>query len=472
MKIPISIFCASLLLPANITTAQELKVHDIDIVSQNSTLLASASSIQDMPMGQGASGDTPSLLPEDDSGNASDDDLFGTVGGGYVHPFLGLSGEYTDNLFNVDHDTKSNFLTTISPGLWLSLPRRKEVPLHIAPNNTSAGGLQAALPEYEGFDRINAYLLGALNFKIYSEDSDLNDYDGVLEGLFKYNLRNGLSFEAVDRFTRSQDRFDIGNATAEDLRQFHSNIFIADADWLFTEKFRAKLEYSNFYLDYKDSIDDFMNRDDNAIALYGYFNYSMKTSLFLQYQYVDVSYDTATLKDNEQNYFYGGVNWVSSAKTSFNLKAGYQDREYKNSTVNDAVEASDNIDNDAFALELAFQYKLTDKTGLTLAGSHKLEESDSFDALDKAVWAGDLRYEQEFTERLQGIIDFRYENADYGKVSGDRNDDRYVFRPALQYVFKDWLMAELAYEFDTRNSSDDFYNYDTNTISFSLNSAL
>lgn len=471
MKIQLSLFCASLLLTANTTTAQELKVHDIDIVTQN-TLLASATPIQDIPMGQGSSGDTISLLPEDAGGYESDDDLFGSVWGGFAHPFLSISGEYTDNLFNVDFDHKSNFLTTISPGIWLSLPRRKEVPLHIAPNNTSAGGLQAALPEYEGFDRVNAYLLGALNYKIYSEDSDLNDYDAILEGLFKYNFRNGLSFEAVDRFTRNQDRFDIGNATAEELRQFHSNVFIADADWLFTEKFRAKLEYSNFYLDYKDTIDEFMNREDNAIALYGYFNYSMKTSLFLQYQYVDVTYDTAELKDNEQNYIYGGINWISTEKTSVNLKLGYQDREYKNSTVNDTVEASDNIDNSGFALELAFQYKVTDKTGLTLAGSHKIEESDSYDALNKDVWAGSLRYEQEFTERLQGIIDLRYENADYGKVSGDRDDDRYLIRPALQYVFKDWLMAELAYEYDTRHSSDVFYDYDTNTISFSLNAAL
>jgi len=124
------------------------------------------------------------------------------------------------------------------------------------------------------------------------------------------------------------------------------------------------------------------------------------------------------------------------------------------------------------AAELAFQYKVTDKTGLTLAASHKIEESDSFNALNRAIIAGTLRYEQEFTERLQGIIDLRYENADYGQITGERNDHRYVARPALQYVFQDWLMVELAYQYDTRHSSDDFYDYDTNTVSFSLNSAL
>jgi polysaccharide biosynthesis protein VpsM len=458
MKYLLPFFCAFLLLTVHPATAQELMFQDMDVIAP------------DMPMGQGT--DNTSLLPEDDFANASDNDLFGTPGGGYFHPFISIGGEYTDNLFNVDSDHKSNFLTTISPGLWLSLPRRKEVPLHIAPNNTSAGGLQMDLPEYEAFDRINAYLLGGLNYKMYSENSDLNDYDAIVEGLFKYNLRGGLSFELIDRFTRSQDRFDIGNATAEELRQFHSNIAMANIDWLFTEKLRAKLEYSNFFLNYNDEIDEFLNRDDNAISLYGFYSYSVKTSLFLQYQFIDVSYDTAELKDNEQNYIYGGINWVSSAKTSFRFKAGYQYKEYKNTTVNDAVEASDNLDNNAFALELAFQYKITDKTGITFTASHKLEESDSFNALDKAVIAGALRYEQEFTERLQGIIDLRYENADYGQITDEREDNRYVARPALQYVFREWLMAELAYQYDTRDSSDSFYDYDTNTISFSLNSAL
>jgi len=71
------------------------------------------------------------------------------------------------------------------------------------------------------------------------------------------------------------------------------------------------------------------------------------------------------------------------------------------------------------------------------------------------------------------MIDATYENADYNQVIGDkRDDDRYIIRPALQYVFSDWLMAELAYSWEQRKSTDEIYEYDTNTVSFSLNSAL
>ena len=215
-----------------------------------------------------------------------------------------------------------------------------------------------------------------------------------------------------------------------------------------------------------------MNRSDNAFAVYGYFNYSLKTSLYLQYEFIDVSYDTAELKDNQQNFIYGGIDWDSTNKTAFSLKAGYQHRSYKNSRVNDTIEASENVSNYALALELAFRYKVTDKTGLTLEAFHKLEETDTFNALNKTVLGGTLRYEQELTERLQAICDMRYENADYGQIGGERDDHTYEVRPALQYVFKDWLMAEIAYTYEIRDSSADFFDYDTNNLSFSLTAAL
>jgi hypothetical protein len=254
------------LLFVNTAHADDLVVQGLDVVK----------TMPDMPMGQSSSG-SQSLLPEDDT-LSGDDNLFGTEGGGYVHPFISISGEYTDNLFNLDTGETENFLTTINPGIWLSLPSRKDIPLHIAPNNTSSGGLQSALDEYVTFDRMNVYLLGSLAYKMYSTDSELNDWDGLLEGLFKYNLRSGLSFQFVDSLTKGQDRFDVENSSVEDKRRFYSNFFDANADWEFTEKLRAKIEYSNFYLDYDEIDDEWLNRTDNAISLYGFYKYSVKTS--------------------------------------------------------------------------------------------------------------------------------------------------------------------------------------------------
>lgn len=450
------------LLSVNTACAEDLVVQGLDVIDAAS----------DMPMGQSSNGNQ-SLLPEDDT-LIGDDNLFGTEGGGYIHPFISISGEYTDNLFNLDTGETENFLTTINPGIWLALPSRKDIPLHIAPNNTSSGGLQSALDDYVTFDRMNVYLLGSLAYKIYSTDSELDDWDGRLEGLFKYNLRSGLSFQFIDSLTKGQDRFDIENNSVEDKRRFYSNFFDANADWEFTEKLRAKIEYSNFYLDYDEIDDEWLNRTDNAISLYGFYRYSVKTSLFLQYRYVDVAYDLSTLKDADHNFIYGGFNWITTDKTAVHFKIGYQKRDYKNPVVNSLVEVYEDADNTSWTMQAALDYYFSEKTKLIISVDNSIEETDSYDSLDKVVLVGKIHYEQEFKENFIGLCDFRYENSDYTQIrrEDNRDDDRFYIRPALQYVLQDWLMAELSYTYDTRNSTDDYFDYKSNTISLSLNGAL
>ncbi|MBU0943584.1 MAG: outer membrane beta-barrel protein [Proteobacteria bacterium] len=441
--------------------SSDIRIDNLDVISQNGILLAAAN--EDV-MGQ-SGGETPSLLPEDEQMDAKS--LFG-LEGGYFHPFIGITEEYTDNLYNINTDQTNNFLTRITPGIWLSVPSAKEPPLNLDPSNTAAGGLQLALPSTEGFDRFNAYLLGMLDVKFYSEDSDLNDTDALVEGLFQYNLRGGLSLRLVDRFYHAQDQFDAGSATAvNNMRRYDSNLALLAADWDFSEKFRAKVEYSNFWLSYEETIDEFLNRMDNGISLYAIYKYSIKTALFLEYRYIDISYDTRTILDSKDNYIFGGITWDSTEKTSLTFKTGYQDKQYTEDSLSES-------DRNGLAVEMAVDYQYSPKTALTLALSHKIEETDSSVALNKKVLGGTLYYYQDFTDRIKGVCVFTYANEDYDQIAGapDRRDNRFFVKPSLQYTLKDWLMVELAYSYDTRNSTQDLFDYDTNTVYLSLNAAL
>ncbi|BDD87651.1 outer membrane beta-barrel protein [Desulfofustis limnaeus] len=418
----------------------------------------------DVPMGQGASGE-PSLLPEE-SELASDDELFG-IRGGYLHPYLSFGVEHTDNLYNLNEDEVSNTLFKVSPGIWFSLPRTKEIPIVIEPHNTSPGGLQLQVADYEGTDRYQAYALAGGDYLMYSEDSDLNDLYGKLEGLFRYNMRGGLSLQVLDRFTYGQDRFEYGGETRDFLMDYTSNIFMGTADYRMTEKLRAKVDYSNFMLDYEDAVSEFLDRADNVLDLYGYFIYSPKTSLFLQYRLTDVSYDTAVEKDNTQHYGYGGVTWHTTEKLSLLFKAGYQMREYDDTLV------ADRYDWDGVVLSFQSLYRWTEKTQFSLDFYRRSEESDSAVALDKVVFGTSFSYQQDYTEKLSGLLNLMYEQAEYTQlVASSRDDDRFYVRPALRYLFRDWLMAELAYVLDTRESTDDLFDYTTNTFIFNINMSL
>ncbi len=413
--------------------------------------------------GSKAGGAQESLLPENTAA-----EVYGPAGG-YIHPYITLAGEYTDNLFNIRTDTKTNFLTVISPGIWFALPRTREVPITITPHNSAAGGLEYQLKEYakDEFNRFNAYLLGGLNFKLYSENSDLNTTNGRLEGVFRYNMKSGLSLQALDRYSRGTDMFDIGSVERKTQRKYNSNLLKLTADWDINERLRAKAGYGNFYLDYDEDPDTFLDRDDNSLNLYGYFKYTEKSSFFINYDYVNVAYrDAFKEKNNKQHFIYVGWAWASTMKTNLLVKLGYQKKDYDDNS-------SFKENPDTFAFELQGEHDFTPKTKLLVIVNREMEETDSFVASGKTVLGVWLKFTHDFSKRLSTNIDFKYEKADYDQlIPVARVDDRYFIRPNVQYIFNDWFMGELAYSFDTRDSTDDLFDYNTNTFSLRLNFAL
>lgn len=402
-------------------------------------------------------------LPED-----SVTETYGPTGG-YIHPYVSLVGEYTDNLFNVADNEKTNFLVRVSPGIWLSLPRTKEVPVTITPHNSAAGGLQYEMEEYarDEFDRFNAYLLGGLNFEWYSENSDLDTITGRLEGLVRYNMKNGLSLQILDRYSRDDDKFDVGNNEERNSqRTYDSNLLGLAADWEISERLRAKVNVANFYLNYDEEPDTFLDRIDNSIGLYGYLNFTEKHAFFINYDFVDVSYDTDFQeKDNQQHFIYLGWDWNSTEKTQLLLKLGYQQKDCGDSTI-----CTENPSE--FAFELQAEHDFTRKTKLLTIVSRKMEETDSAVASGKTVLALWLQFSHEFSDFFTGLIDVRYENADYDQlIAVEREDREFFIRPSMQYNLNDWFMAELAYSYNTRDSTDDQFDFDNNTVYLFLNFA-
>lgn len=435
-------------------SAQAINIDKLVVVGDNTTPTIQAAS-GDVPMGQSA-GDKVSLLPQ--AGSSSDESLFGGQGG-YIHINGLVQGEYTDNLYNTDTRKQSSWITTLSPTLWFTVPRKKDIPVSIATNNSSASGLSQAIKDYEGTDRFQTYALGGLDFLLYSENEDLNTINGIAEGMFRYNMPSGLSLMLVDRFTHDSDRFEVGSLQGTFEGKFDSNIVIATVDWNITEKLRAKLDYSNFFLDYDEAIDAFKNRSDNSFDLYGYYKYSLKTSFFVEGKFVDVAYDTQTVNDNQQYFVYGGMKWDTTEKVSLMAKAGFQEKEYDNS---DQI-TSRRDDYSGFALDVQAVYRLTEKTKLTLDMYNANEETDSTLASDKTVFGLKFGYNQKITDKISGSLWASYEDADYDQlVPRERDDTTFLVRPAAQYLFKEWMMAELAYQYEQRDSTDNLFDFETN----------
>ncbi len=244
---------------------------------------------------------------------------------------------------------------------------------------------------------------------------------------------------------------------------------MATVDWDITEKLRIQGDYFNFYLAYDDEINEYLDRVDNGINLYGYFNFSLQTAFFLHYKYIDVTYDQSGEIDNVSQFFYGGIKWDTTEKLAMLLKLGYQNKKFDSG-------ATGQEDFDGLAFDLQLTYRFTEKTFIELDGYRTNEETDYYLASDKTVLGASFKYNQKFSDRWTGIVDATYENSAYSnfdeQTAEDRDDDLFNIRPSVQYLFREWLMFELAYKYETRDSTDDLYDYTSNTIVFNANLAF
>jgi len=414
------------------------------------------------------------------------DDLFGPRGG-YVHPFLSITGEYTDNIYNINVDEKDNFLTILSSGAWLGVPRIRELPLTLSPYNAAAGGTRYSVAQGESFNRFQTYLLAGISHKIYSADTDLNHTAWRVEGMYQQNLPAGISFRAFDRYAKDRDRYDFGSFQPDDftinndtfsvsspslIRDYSSNQGVLNLNLDMSERFSAQFDYTNFWLDYEEMADDWLDRVDNNLSLSLAYHHSPKTSLFVQYVHTFLSYEEDAGNDSENRAVFGGVNWKGSAKTSLMLKSGYQQKDYSNIATDSRG---------TFAVEGQFNYLITDKTKVAVNIYKAIEETDSLQSRGMDTIAAKLRYDQRFSYKIQGYLELWHETNDHDgfmrsefmeEAVEPRKDTRFLVKPGILYHLQDWLIAELSYSVESRNSTDNEYDFTTQTVFFGLNASF
>lgn len=401
----------------------------------------------------------------DDEGSSDEGSHVFGYRNGYVHAALTAQGEWTDNLFNNDANKQDNFLTQISPSFWVTLPRRSKRPMQLVSDNTAVGGLQYTPAETDEYNKVQAYLSGTIDFMNYSADSDLNHAEGDIDAMLQYKPFDKLTFQALDKYTHSQDIFNVAEATADNNRVYDSNVFGLGAAWYSKDKFSVKGGYRNFFLEYDEAANDFMNRTDNGFDLAVYYEHSDKTNYFLEYQYVMAEYDVKKMPDNDNNFLGAGVNWQATVKTNLMAKAGYQGVDYDEIEGGSGLSSAYDDSESNFYFESQGIWQATYKTSLLLNAKYSVEQSDSEQALNKTVLAFRLALDHRFTDRLRGDVNFVYENSDYAQFSGDeRSDDRWYLKPELLYAVNKWLFLSAYCSFDSKDSNYDGLDYETSTF--------
>ncbi len=403
------------------------------------------------PAGKIPTGQSKSRKVSDTEGISAD--IFGSKGGRY-HPFIVVQEVYTDNLFATNSNTKDDFITTVSPGIWLAFPANRERLLDLDTTTTSAGGMKLGRIKPEATRRYQTYFLYSPEFTFYSDHSSKDHINHQAEGLFQYNFNSGISIDLIDLF---HDREQIaGNGVTDTLYRHQDNLADLILNWhTRSDKLKLQFNYSNYYLSYKDDPVKYRDRVDNSFGASVFYKFWPKTALFVEYDFADIEYDTNSASDNTENRYFGGVTWDVTAKTRGTLKLGFTDKDFDSSSVNDQ---------DGFSVELQTQHNISPKQALQINGYRKFHESDLAGASSFLSTGIDIGLLQKFTEKWSGTFSVFYETDEYNEVN--RDDDYYGFSPAIRFKPKKWLYFDLGYYYFKNDSNVITYDYEVNKFLF------
>jgi|WetSurSiteA1Bulk_404760.scaffolds.fasta_scaffold03006_2 polysaccharide biosynthesis protein VpsM len=403
------------------------------------------------------------------SAETSSDRVSGSVfgkRGGFVHPFLSITEYYTDNVFFSPDNTKDDFITVFSPGIWLALPHVYEKLLRIETSDVDPGGFSLSRYKPDEFQPYQAYLFYNADIEKFAKHSSEDAVNHKFEGFFQYNLRGGLSFEVMDQYIDSHD--DRGTGINTELSEYKTNLANFIMMYRTASRFDFRIDTSYFLVNYDKSIDDYRDRYDLSLAAYIFYKATPKTRFFFEYEYLDITYDENILSDSREHHFFGGMQWDITAKSKGSVKAGYGKKDF--------ASAEENADD--FIFEVQIDHHLTPKTSLMLRASRSTNETDVSTTDYVLSDTIELEYLQKITAKISADIKLSYtrdaykDDFTYNGRTAKLDDDYYDGAFALQYKFREWLQADAGYIFMKRDSSFSEFDYTTNVFFFRLTGSL
>jgi hypothetical protein len=382
---------------------------------------------------------------------------------GYIHPYLSVGGFYTDNLFNREYDREGDFITRITPGIWVVLPNSRYPLIRVNTLNTAPGGLELSRFRSKGTTRLQAYGKYQADILLHDKFDSEDQVNQRAEAYARYNFRGGLSFDVLDIYELDHDAY--GTGTSRELDKFKSNLVTAGASYEITPKTSIEAEYGFYTLSYDAQRNAYREREDHSFA--GRFLYRIlpKTSVFVEYDYISLDYDENILSDSEEHQVYLGAQWMATRKSRLRARFGYGLKDFDDSDTGE-------VDN--FLAEVQLRHRFTPKSYIEFNATRQTNETDIAETDYTLSQKYQVRYFQRILPKLMTTANIYYMRNSYrGEgVSGDRLDEYYGAGLDMKYSLTNWLALSGGYTFIKRNSNNIAYDYDRNNVYLSLIFAL
>jgi hypothetical protein len=382
--------------------------------------------------------------------------LYGS--GGYFHPFISVAAIYSDNIYNAPDNEIDDLNTVISPGLLLSYPGVQNVQgASFSTSNLTPGGLLTNREAKEYFQRFQTSLLYHADLENYDDFSNAEKDHHRVEGLFRFNLKGGLKFDLAGEYKDSAD--DFSGSTL--LDEYQSSLVDLQASFDLSRKTALTFGASGFQVDYETVVNDDRDRQDNTLSAGLSYRFRPKTTLFVEYQFIDIDYDLNTFTDKKINLPSAGLKWNPTSRSTGEIEVGYRDWDYE-----DPALKSDG----AFNFMLRAGHDFTPKTSLELFGVRRETESTIAGTNYILNYQFSLAYSQKLNSRFIIKLQGTYSQDQYeenpitvGPLTQKRDDKTYILSPSLEFLAVDWLVFNLSYGLAERDSNFDSFDFTTNT---------
>lgn len=370
-----------------------------------------------------------------------------------VDTAITVEGEFNDNIFWTDQNEEDDYIFTVTPSIALTYKS--------SPGNFINMGYTVDLVTYTDFDdnnyaRHNPYL-----------NLELNPPSGLY-------LKLNESYINTEDPYGSENEYGLGLST----KRWNNTLSVATG-FRFAGKYGVEAGYRGFVERYDERTDEWENVDDNTFNMALFYQATVKTRLFCQYQYREVEYpeqnngavmmsgpawSSATSQDNTQNHFYIGARFSPFSKISGEAKIGYANVRHDNDMDRNGIRYEDE---DTWVAQTWIGYRVRERTRLSfvLIRSYKVSSDETADAPGYFDTLVRLGVEQKMRNRLKASLDLDWNTLDYQDRGGpEKFFDIYRIKACLTYDINRWLDAGIQYQFKNKVATRSAYEDDEYTI--------
>jgi len=378
----------------------------------------------------------------------------------YVHLFGSETFMYTDNVFNREKDTETDYISITELGVWAAAPRLNERVSLTETSTLAPGGLKYSRFTSKSTRYYQTYAMYSLGWLQYSKHHEESTADQTLGAYLQYNGVSNLSLEIWDFAREGADPAGVGDTKGRD--NYRSNYLGTSATYDSGNRTYVQANASVFTLKYDKKQSEFRNRKDTGYSGFIFYRILAKTALFAEADVINMDYDNGF--NNKQVRYYLGVKWEQKGISNGSFKVGAGQKNFSKSSEKDARNLS---------AELLLNHRFDSKKSASLSAQYMDEES----AINTASYSRALNIIGEYRQKLRGklsgvtILAFQ-DNSYYADGEKQREDKLWQGSIEAQYAFNRWIVAAMGYQRLWRNSDTEGEDFTTNNVYLKLSGNL